>query len=181
MTEAIATTPDVATICVSCCEAEATTTSEGIGHPVCEPCAVEDARNIARFVAGRSDKDGTAVTPEEIVTFTDTVENLSEAVRQLTHDNDALQSQVRRLEWSDERARRRQKLRGPRQQFSIPNNIAGHIWLWFFNRWVNHKTYAVVRRGRVRIPGKPWSDGGLNQKSSRRIGVYLNEKPGGPR
>ena len=36
--------------CVCCCERVATTASEGVGHPVCEPCAREDARNIRQGV-----------------------------------------------------------------------------------------------------------------------------------
>lgn len=34
--------------CVCCCKRIATTTSEGVEHPVCEPCARDDLQNILR-------------------------------------------------------------------------------------------------------------------------------------
>ena len=51
-----------ATICVSCCDAPATTTSdewldEEAGHPVCESCRYEDSRRIYLYEALKENRN----------------------------------------------------------------------------------------------------------------------------
>lgn len=69
------------------------------------------------------------------------------------------------------------KLRGPRQHFSVPNNIFGRIWLHFMKRWLNKKSYAVQVRGRSpKTPkGRSWA-GDVDKKQARRLGIYLNNR-----
>lgn len=64
----------------------------------------------------------------------------------------------------------------PRQQFLIPNNLLGRIFLWALRRYLNQQRYAVRLRGRT--PRQPMGrfTRDVPRSQARRLGVYLNDK-----
>lgn len=88
----------------------------------------------------------------------------------LTHDaamGKRLQNHARERDYQE-------RLRGPRQHLSVPNNRWGRFVLWLFKRYMNHVSYKLTYKGRSPRDGKHTTS--IPIHNARRLGVYIDAR-----
>lgn len=64
-----------------------------------------------------------------------------------------------------------------RQMATVPNNIFGRLFIWYFKRHLNKRSWRLQLRGRGKAKYGHRDRYGLSALQGSKISIYLNESP----